>query len=69
MLITTLGAAEVSAPIVFATPEPDVYYQAVMTPAWNATTWRSGITENGYTINVSAAPGGAGGDVRWVIVR
>jgi hypothetical protein len=49
--------------------EPDGNYGIVVTPSWNASSWITAKATTGFTINFSAAPGGGGGTVDWILIR
>lgn len=63
------GAADTSKAVTFEGREPDTAYQLALSPNWNAALWWSAKTVTGFTINASAAPGGAGGSANWTVIR
>ena len=66
---TAVGAAETTVAVLFQSALEDADYVPLLVPSWNANLAVSGLAATGFTIVASAAPGGAGGTVRWVIVR
>lgn len=66
---TEFGAAETSVAVVFGTEVADDSYVVVATPGWDARMWVTAVSTAGFTLNASSAPGGAGGSVRWAVLR
>jgi hypothetical protein len=66
---TTFGAADTVVAVVFSSALSDGEYVVTGTPSWNTKLWITGVATSGFTLRVSDAPGGAGGSVRWLVVR
>ena len=66
---TTFGAADTSATVSFGSGLADADYVVVATPSWNTKLWVTSVATSGFTLNVSDAPGGGGGTVRWAVIR
>ena len=66
---TAFGAATTTVAVTFGSDLSDTDYVVVATPGWNTKIWITSVATSGFTITVSDAPGGAGGDVRWAVIR
>lgn len=64
-----IGAAETTHAVTFDGRELDAGYRVTTTPSWDTRVWVTGKSVAGFTLNLSAAPGGSGGDVDWSVVR
>ena len=65
----SFGAAETSKAVAFDGRELDTSYQVSYGPSWNTKVWTTSKAVTGFTINVSDAPGGAGGTMDWSLCR
>ena len=65
----SFGAAEVTKAVAFDGRELDTSYQIAVCPSWDTRVWFTGKAVTGFTLNVSTAPGGAGGTIDWSISR
>ncbi len=65
----SFGAAETTNAVSFGTDLEDADYTPLAIPSWNAVIWYTSLAVGGFTLNASAAPGGAGGTVKWVAIR
>jgi hypothetical protein len=69
MRVSAVGPAETSLTVLLSQPEKDTSFTPLAIPSWDANLWVVALTVTGFEIHASVAPGGAGGEIRWILVR
>ena len=68
--VIAFGAADTSKAVAFTINEDDANYTIILSPIWNAgAVWVTNIAVTGFTANCVTAPGGAGLNMSYMLIR